>query len=107
MIQRHFISETRVDGKHSATTKEIPFEKQNNAKAFFEFLEKHSNTENDFDITLKYNQNEQDKGNPFNLIICRYRNYFSPFLGVFYEISIPISKHHLLTLPLILRSFIN
>lgn len=56
----------RVDGKRVETTKEIPFEifsfeNQNNAKSFFEFLEKNSNAGNEFDL-LQYTQNGQDKG---------------------------------------------
>jgi hypothetical protein len=56
----------RVNGKRTEATKEIPFEiipfeNQSNAKSFFEFLEKNSNTENEFDL-LQYTQNGQNKG---------------------------------------------
>jgi len=56
----------RVGGKRIEATKEIPFEvfsfeNQDNAKSFFEFLEKNSNAGNEFDL-LQYNQNNKDKG---------------------------------------------
>jgi RHS repeat-associated protein len=56
----------RLGGKRSEATKEIPFEvfsfeNQDNAKSFFEFLEKNSNAGNEFDL-LQYNQNNKDKG---------------------------------------------
>ena len=55
-----------VNGKPTDTQKEIPFEvfsfeNQDNAKSFFEFLERNSNAGNEFDL-LEYTQNGQNKG---------------------------------------------
>ncbi|AZB28705.1 hypothetical protein EB354_05205 [Chryseobacterium balustinum] len=55
-----------VNGKATDTQKEVPFEvfsfeNQDNAKSFFEFLERNSNAGNEFDL-LEYTQNGQNKG---------------------------------------------
>jgi len=55
-----------VDGKPTDTEKEVPFEifsfeNQDNAKSFFEFLERNSNAGNEFDL-LEFTQNKQNKG---------------------------------------------
>lgn len=55
-----------VNGKATETKKEVPFEvfsfeNQDNAKSFFEFLERNSNAGNEFDL-LEYTQKGQNKG---------------------------------------------
>ncbi|WP_410688008.1 RHS repeat-associated core domain-containing protein [Chryseobacterium sp. LC2016-27] len=55
-----------INGEATETKKEVPFEvfsfeNQDNAKSFFEFLERNSNAGNEFDL-LEYTQKGQNKG---------------------------------------------